>query len=164
MKHLGPDLSQPSASLASALPSEEERAFLQERLKFLFKTLALLSAGFYAITSVTVPLLRGDSWLGIFTALSSVFHLGRRGDGVCRLAGFRRGALSPKLLRLIDIVGLLGVLYLLKVDAYIDNDSHALMLVTNAVIISRAVIVPGSIRRALWMSWPARCRIRCSSG
>ncbi|KFE70416.1 serine/threonine-protein kinase [Hyalangium minutum] len=152
MKHLGPDLSQPSASLASALPSEEERSFLQERLKFLFKTLFLLSGGFYAITSITVPLLRGDPLLRIFTASSSVFHLG----AVVIAFGFwqvcRRGAHSLRLLRLCDSMGLLGALYLLKVDAYIDNDSHALMLVTNAVIISRAVLIPGSIRRAFWMS------------
>ena len=58
MMHLGPDLSHPSASLASAHPPEEERAFLQQRLMFLFKTLFLLAAGFYSITSVTLPLVK----------------------------------------------------------------------------------------------------------
>jgi len=152
MMHLGPDLSQPSASLASALPSEEERAFLQQRLMFLFKTLFMLAAGFYAITSVTVPLLRGESWLRIPLAPSSAFHLGAVLIAFALWQVCRRGTRSTRLLHLLESVGLLGALYLLKVDAYIDNDSHALMLVTNAVLISRAVIVPTSVRRTFWIS------------
>ena len=152
MMHLGPDLSQPSASLASALPSEEERAFLQQRLMFLFKTLCLLSGCFYAITSVTVPLLRGESFWHILTSPGYAFHLAGVVTAFAFWQACRGEARSMRLLRLFDCVGLLGALCLLKIDAYIDNDSHALMLVTNAVIISRAVLVPGSIRRAFWMS------------
>ncbi len=152
--HLGPEFSQSqsSATLAGTYPSEEERAFLQERLRFLFKTLFQLSAGFYAITSFTVPLLRGDALGQIILSPGSGFHLIATVIAFGLWQACRGGARSIRALRLLEVLGLLSALYLLKVDAYMDRDSHALMLGTSAILISRAVIVPTSVRRTIWIS------------
>lgn len=152
--HLGPEFSQSqfSASMAGALPSEEEREFLQERLSFLFKTLFQLAAGFYAITSVLVPVLSNTTWRNILLSPASLFHLAAVVVAFALWQVCRRGSRSIQHLRLLESLGLLGALYLLKVDAYVDNDSHALMLGTTAILISRSVIVPTSVRRTIWIS------------
>ena len=152
--HLGPEFSQlqSTATLGGASPSEEEREFLQERMMFLFKTLFLLSAGFYAVTSLLVPLMEGEPWLKSLISPGYMFHL------VAVVIAFglwqtcRGGPRSVRLLRMLESVGLLFALYLLKIDTYVDNDSHSLMLASNAALISRAVIVPTSVRRTFWIS------------
>ncbi|HYH99167.1 serine/threonine-protein kinase [Hyalangium sp.] len=152
MMHLGPDLSQPSASLAGALPSEEERAFLQQRLVFLFKTFFVLVAGFYVISSIAAPLLIGEPWSKLLFAPGYTFHLVAVIIAFSLWQACRGGSRSLRTLRLLESAGLLGALYLLKVDACFDNDSHSLLLGTNAVFICRAVIVPTSVRRTFWIT------------
>jgi hypothetical protein len=154
MMHLGPEFSQlqSTATLGGASPSEDERAFLQERMMFLFKTLFLLSAGFYAITSLVVPMLEGQSWLESLISPGYMFHLVAVVIAYGLWQTCRGGPRSARLLRMLESVGLLFALYLLKIDAYVDNDSHSLMLGSNAALISRAVIVPTTVRRTGWIS------------
>lgn len=154
MMHLGPEFSQlqTTATLGGASPSEDERAFLQERMMFLFKTLFLLSAGFYAITSLFVPILEGQPWLKSLISPGYMFHLVAVVIAYGLWQTCRGGPRSARLLRLLESVGLLFALYLLKIDAYVDNDSHSLMLGSNAALISRAVIVPTTVRRTFWIS------------
>src|SRR3712207_3464378 len=76
MVHLGPYQSQPTAALVAGAPaSDEERAFLQQRLIFLFKTLFLLDAGFYVITSLATPFVIEMPWVNVFIAPGFAFHL-----------------------------------------------------------------------------------------
>ncbi|MDY7231661.1 serine/threonine-protein kinase [Hyalangium rubrum] len=152
MVHLGPDISQPSAFAVSAAAPEEERAFLQRRLVFLFKTLCLLAAGFYAITTLAALLTLELPWLHVLIAPSFAFHLASIGVSFCFWQACRGAPRSLRILRALESVGLLGALFLLKLDAFSEGDSHSLLLGTNAVLICRAVIVPTSVRRTLWTS------------
>ncbi|WP_224246204.1 serine/threonine-protein kinase [Hyalangium gracile] len=153
MVRLGPpDLSQPAAIAAASLPSEEERAFLQQRLVFLFKTLFLLAIGFYVITSLAALVFLDTPWLNLIVAPGYAFHLVSVVIAFALWQVCRTAQRSTRLLRWLESVGLLGAIFLLKVDAYFDNDSHSLLLGTTAALICRAVIVPTSVRRTFWVS------------
>lgn len=142
----------PSATAAGALPSEEERAFLQQRLLILFKTLFLLSAGFYVVTSLAALVFLDDPWINVIVAPGYAFHLIAVVFAFIFWQVCRTNQRSLRLLRGLESWGLLAALFLLKLDAFFDNDSHSLLLGTNAALICRAVIVPTSARRTLWIS------------
>ncbi|HEX8703428.1 MAG TPA: serine/threonine-protein kinase [Myxococcaceae bacterium] len=152
MVHLGPDLPQPPAFTFGAHGSDEERAFLQQRLVFFFKTLFALDFGFYVITTLAALLTLEQPWVQVLTAPSTSFHL------ISVVAAFAawqtcRGAhRSMSALRWLEALGLLGTLYLAKLDAYSEGDSHSLLLGTTSVLICRAVIVPTSVRRTFWIT------------
>ncbi len=152
MVHLGPDLSQPSALSAGPPGADGERAFLQRRLVFLFKTLFVLDGGFYVITTLAGLLTLETPWLRLLMTPSYAFHLG----SVLVAFGFwqacRGAPRSVRTLRWLESVGLLGALYLAKLDAFSEGDSHSLLLGTSAAFICRAVIIPTSVRRTLWIS------------
>ncbi|MFL5343995.1 MAG: serine/threonine-protein kinase [Hyalangium sp.] len=140
------------ASTAGALPSEEERAFLQQRLVFLFKTLFLLAAGFYVVTSLAALAFAHVSWLSVIIAPGYAFHLASVVVAFTSWRLCRAEKRSTRRLRWLETGGLLTALLLLKFDAYFDNDSLSLLLGTSAALICRAVIVPTSVRRTLWVS------------
>jgi serine/threonine-protein kinase len=153
MVHLGPALPQSSAFSVGAQGSDEERAFLQKRLVFLFKTLFALDFGFYVITTAAALLTLELPWSHVFIAPSFGFHLlsvvvAFAAWQVCRAAG----SLSVRALRWVEPVGLLGTLYLAKLDAFSEADTHSLLLGTTSVLICRAVIVPTSVRRTFWVT------------
>ncbi len=152
MVHLGPDLAQPTASTAGTLPPEEERAFLQQRLVFLFKTLFLLDAGFYVITSLAAIVFVGTSWLTVIIAPAYAYHLASVMVAFAFWQVCRTDKRSTRLLRWLESVGLLSALFLMKLDAYFDNDALSLLLGTNAALICRAVIIPTSARRTFWVT------------
>ncbi|MBN1209473.1 MAG: serine/threonine protein kinase [Myxococcaceae bacterium] len=152
MVQFGPDISQPAAFAAEENPSEQEREFLQRRLVFLFKTLCVLLAGFYAITTLAAVFALGQSWLHVITAPGYAFHLIGITISFILWQVCSRAPRSTVLLRWLESAGLVGTLYVMKVDAFFDNDSHSLLLGTNAVLICRAVIVPTSVRRTFWVT------------
>ncbi len=152
MVHLGPDLSQPSAFTVGTPGSDEDQAFLQRRLVFFFKTLFALDFGFYVITTLAALLTLEMPWVDVLVAPSFSFHLI---SVVVAFAAWRacQGApRSTRALRWVETVGLLGTLFLTKLDAFSEGDTHSLLLGTNAVLICRAVIVPTSVRRTLWVT------------
>jgi serine/threonine-protein kinase len=152
MVQFGPDISQPSAFAAEASPSEQEREFLQRRLVFLFKTLCTLLAGFYAITTLAGLFALGQSWRHVLFSPGYSFHLIGIAMSFVLWQVCHRGPRPTVLLRWLESVGLVATLYVMKVDAFFDNDSHSLLLGTNAVLICRAVIVPTSVTRTFWIT------------
>jgi eukaryotic-like serine/threonine-protein kinase len=153
MVHFGPDQSQPTSALVAGAPaSDEERAFLQQRLVFLYKTLFLLDAGFYVITSIVTPLVIPMPWVDVIIAPGFAFHL----CSVIVAFAFWKVCSGPprplKVLRLLESAGLLGALMLMKLDTLFDRDSHSLLLSTSAALICRAVIIPTTVRRTFWVS------------
>ncbi len=152
MVHLGPDLSQPSAFTGGTPGSDEERAFLQRRLVFIFKTLFVLNFGFYAITTLASLLTVEMPWVHILIAPSFSFHLMSVVVSFTAWQVSRGGPRSMSALRWLEALGLLGTLFLTKLDAYSEGDTHSLLLGTSAVLICRAVIVPTSVRRTFWIT------------
>jgi tRNA A-37 threonylcarbamoyl transferase component Bud32 len=154
MVHFGPDPSQPTSALVAGSPaaSDEERAFLQQRLVFLYKTLFLLDAGFYVITSLVAPFVIDMPLSDLVLAPGFAFHL----SSVVVAFIFWRVCSGPprslKVLRMLESAGLLGALMLMKLDTLFDRDSHSLLLSTSAALICRAVIIPTSVRRTFWVS------------
>lgn len=145
-------LSAPHSFDATALVSEEVRAFLQERLDLLYRALFLLTAAFYAFTTLAAILVVGVPWTHALVDPAYSFHLI---GALMSLVLWRVCRSSPHSLRTLswlDSAGLLGVLFLLKLDAYFDTDPLSLLLATNGALISHAVIVPGSVRRTFVIS------------
>jgi hypothetical protein len=152
MVHLGPDLPQPSAFTVGAQGSDEERSFLQQRLVFLFKTLFALDFGFYVITTLAALLTLGLPWGQVLTSPSTFFHLLSVVAAFAAWQACRGAPRSMRTLRWLETGGLLGTLFLAKIDAFSEGDTHSLLLGTTSVLISRAVIVPTSARRTFWIS------------
>lgn len=152
MVHLGPDISQPSAFAVGAAAPDEERAFLQRRVVFLFKTLFILGAGFYAITTLAALVLVEMSWVRVLIDPSYAFHLASVTAAFVFWQVCRVRPRSMRLLRWLESAGLLLALFLMKLDAFSEGDSHSLLLGTSAVLISRSVLVPTTVRRTLWVS------------
>ncbi len=147
-----PHLSPPPSFGATSLASDEARAFLQERLELLYRVLCALTFAFYAFTTLAAVLLFEVPWTRALVDPSYAFHL----IGALMALGLwlqcRDKPRSLRALSLMDSAGLIGVLFLLKLDAYYDRDTLSLLLGTNGALISHAVIVPSSARRTLWIS------------
>lgn len=144
--------------------SEEDRRLLNRRLAYFGAVLALLSLAFYvynailhAIITRALPSL-GRPELLLHAGATSVFGL--------QWLLCRDGKRSSKQLNAIDIAGVLGgmALFGLMTVAEAMNFENAIAvesaraeallvaLVTLAVVLTRAVIVPGTVRRTLWLS------------
>ena len=145
-------LSSPLSLDATSLVSDEARAFLQERLELLYRALFFLTAAFYVVTTGAAIFFVGVPWAHALVDPSYAFHLIGAVISLILWQVCRRESLSLRTLSWIDSAGLLGVLFLLKLDAYFDADPLSLLLGTNGALISHAVIVPSTVRRAFWIS------------
>jgi serine/threonine-protein kinase len=146
-----PHFSSPHSLDATSLVSEEARAFLQGRLELLYKALFLLAFAFYALTTLAAVAFVGVPFSQALVDPAYSFHL----VGALLALVFWLLCRTPRSVRTLswmDSAGLLGVLVLLKLDAYFDRDILSLLLVTNGALISHAVIVPSSVRRTFWIS------------
>jgi len=136
----------------TAHSTEEARAFLQRRLQLLFRTFFALTGTFYAITTLAAVFALGMPWFRALTDPAYGFHLLGAVLAGCLWLLCRTPSPSASALGWMDGAGMLGVLYLLKFDAFADRDSHSLLLATMGALISRAVIVPTTVRRTFWIS------------
>jgi serine/threonine-protein kinase len=147
-----PYLSAPTSFEGTSLVSEEVRAFLQERLELLYKALFALTFAFYAFTTLAAVLVVGVPWMRALVEPSYSFHLMGTVLSLILWLLCLGSSRSLRTLSWLDSAGLLGVLFLLKLDAYFDRDTLSLLLCTNGALISHAVIVPSTVRRAFWIS------------
>jgi serine/threonine-protein kinase len=143
----------------SAVPSnsEEDRVLLNKRLAFFGRVIFTLSTGFFLITFV-VHAAMGDALLDYLSSRPVLFDFGATGVfGVAWLL-CRSGRRSSAALNAIDIAGLVvGVgLFALMCGAEMTDLSNQWLFVqvsiTMAIVVTRAVIVPGTARRTLWLS------------
>jgi hypothetical protein len=146
----------------SAVPSnsEEDRIFLNRRLAFYGRTLFLLSLAFLlsndALQAIVHPELldlEKDPGLLLDLLATSVF-------GVQWLLCRRQRRSAPQL-NLIDVGGVVGGLTLFSVGAAANsrlrpdeagNQILVLISVTMLFVLIRAVVIPGTRRRAIWLS------------
>ncbi|SET76159.1 serine/threonine-protein kinase [Stigmatella erecta] len=142
----------PSVQGAGSLSFQEERAFLRQRLVFLYKTLFALSASFFVATAGGSILLNHRPWEAVLLSTGAVAHvLNILGALACWLT-CRNASLSIRALKWLEGLALVGLLYLLKVSSYSGGDTYGLLLSTTCAIISRSVFIPTSVRRAFWLS------------
>ncbi|MDC0710605.1 serine/threonine-protein kinase [Stigmatella sp. ncwal1] len=142
----------PSVQGADSFSFHEERAFLRQRLVFLYKTLFVLSASFFGVTAGAGLLLHHRTWERVFLTPGACSHLlSILGALGCWLT-CRNAVLSIRALKWLEGLALVGLLYLLKVSSYVTNDVYALLLGTTCASISRAVFIPTSVRRTFWLS------------
>jgi serine/threonine-protein kinase len=143
----------------SAVPSNSEgdRILLNSRLAFFGRVIFTLSTGFFLITFV-VHWAKRDPLLDYLSSRPVLFDLGATGVfGVASIL-CRSGRRSSAELNAIDIAGLVaGVgLFALMCGAEMTGLSNESLFVqvsiTLAVVATRAVIVPGTARRTLWIS------------
>ena len=149
---LWPHLPPRSSSAPPARVSEETRVLLQQRLELLYRSLFFLTAAFYAVTTAASLPELGGQWSRALVDPSYAFHLLGALVALVLWLVCRRAPLSARTLSWLDSGGLLGVLFLLKLDARFDRDPLSLLLCTHGALISRAVLVPSSVRRTFWIS------------
>jgi serine/threonine-protein kinase len=153
----------------SAVPSnsEEDRVLVNRRVAYFGAVLFVLSFSFYAYNAILCGIL-GGVWppLG-----SSGFVLHAAATAVCGLQwllcrGARR---SSKQLNVVDVGGTLSTMFFFawmaveEVKAFdhsiaVDSGRAEVLLmslITLAVVITRAIIVPGTVLRTLWLSTAA---------
>ncbi|PTL80457.1 serine/threonine-protein kinase [Vitiosangium sp. GDMCC 1.1324] len=147
-----PHFSSPHSFDATSHVSEEARAFLQARLELLYRALFFLTSAFYALTTLAAILVVGVPWTHALVDPAYAFHLIGALMSLVFWMVCRKTPRSVRTLSWLDGAGLLGVLFLLKLDAYFDMDPLSLLLGTNGALISHAVIVPSSVRRTFWIS------------
>jgi serine/threonine-protein kinase len=152
MPPLRTHLSAPHALDATSLASDEACSFLQGRLELLYRALFFLTSAFYAVTTLAAIFSVGVPWTHALVDPSYAFHLIGAVISLVLWQVCRKTPRSLRTLSWLDSAGLLGVLLLLKLDAYYDADPLSLLLGTNGALISHAVIVPSTVRRAFWIS------------
>jgi eukaryotic-like serine/threonine-protein kinase len=143
----------------SAVPSnsEEDRILLNKRLAFFGRVIFTLSMGFFLITFL-VHVAMGDSLLDYLSSRPVLFDLGATGVfGVASIL-CRSGRRSPAELNAIDIaglvagVGLFGLMCGAEMTDLANQSLFVQVSITLAVVVTRAVIVPGTARRTFRLS------------
>jgi serine/threonine-protein kinase len=137
---------------ASLLASEEGRAVVQQRLAFLCKASFAISSSFFVFTSLEAVVRRGLPWTAPFTRPGLFLNLlgALLSLGVWLLC--RNASLSPRALRWVDGVGLLAMLYAVKLEGFVDQNRVAILLTSITITSFRAVLVPSTARRTFWIS------------
>jgi len=146
----------------SAVPSnsEEDRLFLNRRLAYFGLVIFLISGGFYAfnilLAWIFVPEMRTPRHL---LHLGVMFHLLATCISLGQWLACRRGRRSSVELNLIDVGGLLLSMVMYAVMASTGGgglqQTLTLLLITLAIVVTHAIIVPGTARRTLWISYAA---------
>jgi len=146
----------------SAVPSnsEEDRLFLNRRLAYFGLVIFLISGGFYAfnilLAWIFVPEMRTPRHL---LHLGVMFHLLATCISLGQWLACRRGRRSSVELNRIDVGGLLLSMVMYAVMASTGGgglqQTLTLLLITLAIVVTHAIIVPGTARRTLWISYAA---------
>ena len=143
----------------SAVPSnsDEDRILLNGRLAFFGRVIFTLSIGFFLITFVMHAAMK-DSLLDYLSSRPVLFDLGATAVFGVAWILCRSGRRSSAELNAIDIAGLIagvGLFALMCGAEMTDVAKESLYVqisITMAVVVTRAVIVPGTARRTLWLS------------
>jgi serine/threonine-protein kinase len=149
----------------SAVPSnsEDDRVLVNRRVAYFGAVFCLLSSVFYVYNGTLNSLLR-EGWP--FLTPEFLLHAAATAVCACMWLACRHGRRSSLTLNLIDIGGTIAILTLfgwMTVEeatgfdtaiAVRSGQSEALLmaLITLAILVTRAVIVPGTVRRTFWIS------------
>jgi serine/threonine-protein kinase len=155
------DSSRPSALPDwSAVPSnsEEDRKLLNGRLAYFGAVTGIISGGFYLVV-LAVSAALGRSLLDTIRRPDNVFHLGATLLFASEWLLCRSARRSSTELNAIDVGATFGALSLFAVDlssstqgARGSEPALVMTLITLSGLMTRAVIVPGTARRTLWVS------------
>jgi eukaryotic-like serine/threonine-protein kinase len=143
---------------------EEARTFLQERLAFLGKAYGVIALSFYTAATTVAAAGPQRKWAYVVTGLSSAVVLGASAMNLAQWLICRRGRRRQRTLLAIDGVTTTVSAFLnsLMVLATFPGEvpglsyARALLLVTFGLVI-RAVVVPSTARRTLWLGLLASC-------
>jgi hypothetical protein len=154
-----------SAWSGSGTPSEESRAFFQERLSYFAKIAFILSSGFF-LFSLLIVLTRPDAlpWL---SSGQGVFHLAANGVLLATWLSCARGAHPFGRLRALEAGTV--VLYCAVMCASIvagspePGGTYTAVLAFTSIVIGRAVLLPSTPARTLGLSSAAALPLLAAS-
>jgi eukaryotic-like serine/threonine-protein kinase len=154
-----------SAWSGSGSPSEESRAFFQERLSFFGKIAFLLSSGFF-LFSLLVGLTRPEAlpWL---SSGQGVFHLAANAVLLATWLSCARGTHPFGRLRALEAATV--VLYCVLMCASIvagapePGGTYTMVLAFTSIVIGRAVLLPSTPARTLSLSAAAALPLLAAS-
>jgi serine/threonine-protein kinase len=160
-------LVRPAARFATTgTPTEENRAFFQERLALFAKIAFVLSSGFFVFSAVTSALQpRSMPWV---SSRSGVFHLASNAVLLATWLASRRGAHPISRLRALEAASV--VLYCVGMSLPVaDGDSlhpgwkYSTLLAFTSVMVGRAVLLPSTPTWTLGLSAAAAVPILVAS-
>ena len=133
------------------------RAFLQERLALFGRTGFFVSASFLAVFNLAEMLAAANRSLGwVVTNRSNEFHLGLSLVFLAVWLSCRKRERSERALAVIEFGGVLlaGLACTLPVRwATLDEGRiHSMFLEITQILVARAIIVPSTARRTIWLS------------
>lgn len=141
----------------SAVPSNslEDCQLLNRRIAYFAATLFWLSLAFYLFSLVTVGLLR-DGWLEYLVNFGDVLHLAATAVFGLAWLACRSGRRPAGQLNLLDVGTLVLSVGLFAWKGVVEGGGFQQATVTAmtslAVIVTHAIIVPATARRAFWVS------------
>jgi hypothetical protein len=144
----------------SAVPSnsDEDRILLNSRLAFFGRVIFTLSMGFFLITFVMHAAMQ-DLLVEYLASRPVLFDLGATAVFGVTFILCRSGRRSSAELNAIDIagliagVGLFALMCAAEMTDLLTNESLFVQIsITMAIVVTRAIIVPGTARRTLWLS------------
>jgi len=141
----------------SAVPgnSDDDRRLMNQRLAYFGAVASIISGSFFVVVNA-VAMLFGASLRELLQMPPNVLHL-----GATLLFGLEwllcsRARRSSKELNLIDVGTTFGVLLTFAVAFMVSRQglegSLMLTLITLSSLITRAIVVPGTARRTLWLT------------
>jgi len=161
---------------ASALPdwsavpgdSEDDRLFLNQRIAFLGGVFFLLSVGFLSVNILANALFEPGMWsIRSIANLDVSLHIAAAGVSGVQWLACRRGRRSSRALNALDVGGLLGAMTFYGLQAAANNlgfeQALVMATITLAYVTTRAVIVPSTARRTLWVSIAACVPALCTA-
>ena len=153
--------------VAIAIPSASPdtagaRAFLQERIALWALWVFVLSGGFFVVNVLTWPLI-GNAWQSLLNR-ANLFHVGASLTFALDALIAKRARLSLSGLRVLDAVALIGgcVLFTLMglevvrlqqaIGGTPEIGLYAAVLASANTVLARAIAVPSTPTRTLWLS------------
>jgi serine/threonine-protein kinase len=143
-----------SSLITVAENSNDRRAFLQERIALLFKTIALISLSFFIISAIVFVLLAEGEFSPLY-GWESRWHLGSIVLQAAIWLVARRGKVEDEWLRYFDAGGTLltcSSYALMVLQTQGDNGCFLAVLPTLTTLVTRAVLIPSTPRRTLVIS------------
>ncbi len=151
------ELSVPQSGGSTVTGTEEGRAFYQTRLGTFGLCMFALAGGTWVVSAVTFLLLQHNGKFEGYSPISpsGLMHLTPGLLGGALWAFSRRGRHEGRLLHVLDVFGSLLINYIMIVGGGFSPDPmialFIAMLCFNTGMLTRAIVVPSTARRTLWI-------------